>query len=449
MQPYPPLQTLIAAELLRRAGADVAFFDSTFDRDFEAALEQKRPDLLVVCEDNFNFLTKMCLLPNRRLAFEMAQAAARRGIPALINSSDATDHPEIYLAAGFDCVIPGEVEQALLEICGAGLSAERSAPETGRSQVLANQRRRSAMCAELPASLQRGLQPPRAPIGNIDSLPPPAWDLVDIELYRQAWTQAHGCFSLNLVSSRGCPFRCNWCAKPIWGAQYRHHSPARVAEEMAFIKARYSPDQVWFADDIFGLSAEWTKELAHCVERRGARIPFRIQSRCDLMTAGRVDALRRAGCVEVWMGGESGSQRILDAMEKGIRVEQIQEARQTLRRHGIRACLFLQFGYLGEAWEDIEATIEMVRQVKPDDIGVSVSYPMPNTRFHQIAAAQMGAKANWSDSGELAQMLYSQQPAEFYRALADALHMEVRQVAFPSQLRQAWEKVEQLRCVSC
>ena len=149
------------------------------------------------------------------------------------------------------------------------------------------------------------------------------------------------------------------------------------------------------------------------------------------------------------MGGESGSQRILDAMEKGIRVEQIQEARQTLRRHGIRACLFLQFGYLGEAWEDIEATIEMVRQVKPDDIGVSVSYPMPNTRFHQIAAAQMGAKANWSDSGELAQMLYSQQPAEFYRALADALHMEVRQVAFPSQLRQAWEKVEQLRCVSC
>ena len=145
-----------------------------------------------------------------------------------------------------------------------------------------------------------------------------------------------------------------------------------------------SPDQLWFADDIFGLSAKWTREFASRVEQRQAQIPFRMQSRCDLMTRDTVEALARAGCVEVWMGAESGSQRILDAMEKGIRVEQIRQARENLRRHGIRACMFLQFGYLGEEWEDIESTIRLVRDTKPDDIGVSVSYPMPNTRFHQI-----------------------------------------------------------------
>jgi radical SAM superfamily enzyme YgiQ (UPF0313 family) len=186
------------------------------------------------------------------------------------------------------------------------------------------------------------------------------------------------------------------------------------------------------------------------VERRGAQIPFKMQSRCDLMTRDTVDALQRAGCVEVWMGAESGSQRILDAMEKGTRVEHIHAARENLRRHGIRACFFLQFGYLGEEWDDIESTIRLVRETQPDDIGVSVSYPMPKTRFHQIVQKQIGAKSNWSDSGDLAMMFHGAFPTEFYRALADALHLEVAQSAAPSAARaDAWDKVEQLRCACC
>jgi radical SAM superfamily enzyme YgiQ (UPF0313 family) len=212
---------------------------------------------------------------------------------------------------------------------------------------------------------------------------------------------------------------------------------------MERVQQAFAPDQVWFADDIFGLSGKWTREFAACVERRGVRLPFRMQSRCDLMTRETVDALQRAGCVEIWMGAESGSQKILDAMDKGVRVEQIAQARENLRRHGIRACLFLQFGYLGEEWDDIERTIEMVRDVRPDDIGVSVSYPMPNTRFHQIE--RMGAQANWRDSADLAMMYQGAFPTEFYRALADALHTEVR----GGNAHAAWEKVEQLRCACC
>ena len=273
----------------------------------------------------------------------------------------------------------------------------------------------------------------------------PAWDLLDIEPYRRAWVDAHGYFSLNLAASRGCPYRCNWCAKPVHGDAYRQYSPDRVAAEMECVRDLFAPDQLWFADDIFGLSGKWTREFAACVERRGARIPFRMQSRCDLMTRETVEALERAGCIEVWMGAESGSQRILDAMEKGIRVEQIAEARENLRRHGIRACLFLQFGYLGEEWDDIERTVRMVRDVRPDDIGVSVSYPMPNTRFHQIVQEQIGAQANWRDSADLAMMYQGAFSTEFYRALADALHTEVR--GGPAE--QAWDKVEQLRCACC
>jgi radical SAM superfamily enzyme YgiQ (UPF0313 family) len=218
---------------------------------------------------------------------------------------------------------------------------------------------------------------------------------------------------------------------------------------MECVQELFAPDQLWFADDIFGLSGRWTREFAASVERRGVRIPFRMQSRCDLMTRETVEALRRAGCVEIWMGAESGSQRILDAMEKGIRVEQIAEARENLRRHGIRACLFLQFGYLGEEWNDIERTIQMVRDVRPDDVGVSVSYPMPNTRFHQIVHGQIGAQANWRDSADLAMMYQGAFPTEFYRALADALHTEVRYGDEHASVHSAWEKVEQLRCACC
>lgn len=235
----------------------------------------------------------------------------------------------------------------------------------------------------------------------------------------------------------------------MYGDSYRTHSPDRVAAELECVKALFQPDRIWFADDIFGLSAKWTREFAVRVEARQARIPFRMQSRCDLMTRDTVAALAEAGCVEVWMGAESGSQRILDAMEKGLRVEQIHQARENLRRHGIRACMFLQFGYLGEEWEDVAATIRMIRDTRPDDVGVSVSYPMPNTRFHQIVNAQLVAPKNWSDSGDMARMIQGQLPSELYRALADALHLEVAQSASSDDLGRAWEKVESLRCACC
>jgi radical SAM superfamily enzyme YgiQ (UPF0313 family) len=267
--------------------------------------------------------------------------------------------------------------------------------------------------------------PPRPLLRDLDLLPLPARDLVDIDQYAAAWQSAHGFFSLNIVSSRGCPYRCNWCAKPIYGDYFSVRSPLSVAQEMRKLKYECGAEHLWFADDIFGLRPKWVRDLANEVERLDAAIPFKMQSRVDLMTPDAVHALHRAGCAEVWMGVESGSQKILSAMDKGTRVDQIAVARENLRKEGIRACCFLQFGYPGENWQDIQQTIALVRDTRPDDIGVSVSYPLPGTKFFERVRAQLGKKTNWSDSEDLSMMFQGAYTDEFYRALHDALHAQV------------------------
>jgi anaerobic magnesium-protoporphyrin IX monomethyl ester cyclase len=428
MQPYPPLQTILAGSVLRQHGIETALFDpalespDTLIRAFETALDRHQPSLVVVCEDDFNFLSKMCLIRNRELAYRMAEIARSRGIQTAVHGSDASDHTPEYLSAGFSFVLIGEVEATLLEL------AQGKQPETIHGLVYYE---RGSM---------RHTQP-RAVSTDLGALPLPAWDLVDINRYRQTWIEAHGYFSLNMASSRGCPYHCNWCAKPIYGQKYHARTPQAVAAEMLYLKESFHPDHIWFADDIFALSPKWTSEFARTLDELRAHIPFKMQSRCDLMTGSTVAALKDAGCAEVWMGCESGSQAILDAMDKGIRVEQIYEAREQLRQQDIRACFFLQFGYPGEGWAEIEETIRMVRETAPDDIGISVSYPLPGTKFHQNVYTQIGSRSNWSDSADLAMVFQGAYPSEFYRALAEALHLEVRGGRFDAA---AWERVYQL-----
>ncbi len=438
MQPYPPLQTILAAACLRRQGYEVALFDATLESPeagFAEALARYQPRLVAVCEDNFNYLTKMCLLRNRELSFWMARKAVEAGVPAVINGSDATDRAAEYLRAGFHYVIRGEVEPAIAELADHFL-APGAGPRNAPAQI-----RNLAFLDSASGEVRH--TPQRAPLTDLDALPMPAWDLIDAEPYRRAWREAHGYFSLNLVSSRGCPYHCNWCAKPIWGDTYHCRSAQAVAAEMLEVKRRFRPDHLWLADDIFALSQQWTREFADAVESAGAQIPFKMQSRCDLMTRQTVADLRRAGCTEVWMGIESGAQDILDAMDKGTRVWQIAEARENLRRYGIRGCYFLQFGYPGETWTQIEKTIKVVRDTAPDDIGVSVSYPLPGTAFHRMVSSQLGTKENWAESDDLDMMFQGAFTSDFYRALADALHQEVRQGQ--DAARDSWRNVLALR----
>jgi anaerobic magnesium-protoporphyrin IX monomethyl ester cyclase len=414
MQPYPPLGTLYAAGALQQAGFSVAVFDPMLREPvgFAEMLSQELPQIVAIYEDDFNFLSKMCLTRCRELAWELAQIARAFGCRVVVHGSDATDHPQAYLENGAEFVLVGEAEQTLSALCASLLRRRPFEPVPG---VLSLDE-----AGNLKGDAAHGSRNP-----EWKHLPRPARELVDLAPYRDAWKAAHGYFSTNVVASRGCPFHCNWCAKPISGNRFQLRSAVSVASEIQELHSAYGVDHIWFGDDVFALNQHWVQEFATAIETLGCAVPFKIQSRADLMSPETVKALKRAGCAEVWMGAESGSQRVLDAMEKGLRVEQVEVARDRLARHGIRACYFLQFGYPGEQWHDILQTIHLVRRTRPDDIGVSISYPLPGTPFFERVQAQMGAKKNWTDSDDLSLMFTSAYSSDFYRALRDALHAEV------------------------
>jgi len=417
MQPYPPLGTLYAAALLRQHGYSVAVFDTMLhdpEKEFEDTLKRHRPKVVVVYEDSFNFLSKMCLTRMREVAYKILEKSLQAGAIVLVHGSDASDHREEYLRAGFLCVLLGEAEWTLLDAVRALNSP--CGPSVSEIPGLAHYDHRNGQVIETPR---------RPLMRHLDALPFPARDLIDLSQYRETWRRAHGRFSLNIVSSRGCPYRCNWCAKPIYGNSFSVRSPRQVAREIRELKFEHQAQHLWFADDIFGLRPGWVEDFAHELEGLDAVIPFKMQSRVDLMTPATTQALRRAGCTEVWMGVESGSQKILDAMEKGTRVEQVVKARNNLRQQGIRACYFLQFGYPGESWNDVKKTLHLVNQTRPDDVGVSVSYPLPGTPFFERVSVQLGSKKNWAESGDLSMMFQGAYTDEFYRALHDFLHAEV------------------------
>ncbi|HUL01856.1 MAG TPA: radical SAM protein, partial [Gemmatimonadales bacterium] len=242
--------------------------------------------------------------------------------------------------------------------------------------------------------------------------------------YRAAWLEAHGRLSWNMVTTRGCPYGCNWCAKPVFGRTYAQRSPGNVADELHSLRERVGPGHVWFADDIFGLTPRWMESFADAVHARGAATPFMIQSRVNLMTPPAVAALARAGCEEVWMGVESGSQQILDAMDKGSTVEQARAATRLLKAQGIRACWFIQLGYPGEGWSEILLTRDVVRDERPDDIGVSVAYPLPGTEFYARVEEQLSAERHWRTSEDLAMLFQGTYATPFYRTIRDLLHEE-------------------------
>ncbi len=430
MQPYPPLGSLYAAAMLRQRGYDVAFFDAMLadsEAEWQVALSRHRPRYAVLFEDNFNYLSKMCLSRMRQAALKMIESARRLGVTVLVCGSDATDHAESYIQAGAHFVLHGEGEATLIELMDrlTGRTEGYSVCPPSGGPVESIPGLTIAPVGARPASPIRTA--PRPVLRDLDALPFPARELVDVERYRRIWRRRHGYFSLNMVTTRGCPYHCNWCAKPLWGQTYHLRSPADVARELAEVKEAYRPDHIWFCDDIMGLKKGWMAQFAEEVDRRGARTPFKCLSRADLLLRdGEVDALRRAGCRSVWIGAESGSQKILDAMDKGTRVEQIHAAARRLHEAGIEVGFFLQFGYPGETLEDIAATREMVRDCRPDEIGISVSYPLPGTRFHELVKAELGEKRNWVDSADLEMMYRGPFATGFYRQLWRVVNKEFR-----------------------
>jgi len=415
-QPYAPLGTLYAAALLREHGYEVALFDTMFEHGPEAVksvIENFQPDIFVLYDDGFNYLTKMCLTNMREAAFTMSRIAKEKGCTVIVSSSDSTDHFQQYLDEGADFILLGEAELSLLELATA--INDQHTDYSGIHGLAYKQNSHTIKTLK------------RSVLKELDSLPLPAWDLVDMRPYREMWMNSSGYFSLNIATTRGCPFKCNWCAKPIYGNRYNTRSPENVVKELKMLKEKFQFDHIWFCDDIFGLKPGWVGSFADIVEKENLHFKFKIQARADLLVQENyIKALARAGCDNVWMGAESGSQQILDAMDKGITVEQIETATRLLKENHIKPSFFIQFGYLGETKEDIESTIRMINRLLPFSIGISVSYPLPGTVFYEKVKSGMQEKTNWTDSDELELMFTNTYQPDFYRQLHHYVHKSYR-----------------------
>ena len=414
-QPYAPLGTLYAASYLRERGHSATLFDAMLAQstaEWSTALEKTQPRLAAIYEDSFNYLSKMCLLRMREAALDMIDRASSVRVPIVVSGSDATDHPELYLRRGAAAVILGEGEITIADLADRLLTQAPIEDVPGIAYL-------DDACAVRRTSA-------RPFIKSLDELPFPAWDLVDVDRYRAIWRERHGYHSMNLATTRGCPYHCNWCAKPIYGQRYANRSAKKVVEEIAWLKRHFAPDHLWIVDDVFGLKPGWVEEFAELIEEHDARVPYRCLMRADQVTPSVARALAASGCRMLWMGAESGSQKVLDAMEKGLRVDDIKVANRLLKAEGIGVGVFLQFGYPGETWTDIEATLQLARELEPADIGVSVSYPLPGTGFYERVRQELGAKQNWFDSSDLATMYKATYAPEVYRRVHGLVHHEFR-----------------------
>jgi len=415
-QPYAPLGTIYAASWMRVHGYDVRLFDTMFITDPEKVAEQidaYQPDIFVVYDDGFNYLTKMCLTNMREAAFRMCRIAKKKGCVVMVSSSDSTDHYEQYLNEGADFILLGEAELSLLELSNCIGSTE---PNYNSIQGIAYKD------GDAVVKTAR-----RTVMKDLDSLPMPAWDLIDFQPYKYMWQKSSGYFSLNIATTRGCPFKCNWCAKPIYGNRYHSRSVENVVNELQYLKQQVGFDHIWFCDDIFGLKPGWVNEFAQRVQEKNIPFRFKIQARADLLLQENyIKALALAGCENVWMGAESGSQKILDAMDKGITTEQIRTATHLLKKNGIHPSFFIQFGYLGETKKDIRQTIQMINDLLPYSIGISVSYPLPGTVFYEKVKNELKDKSNWTDSDELQLMFRNTYQPAFYKQLHRYVHKTYR-----------------------
>ena len=415
-QPYAPLGTITAAAYLRENGYQVGLHDSMFcdgPEDIIPVINKTNPDYLVIYDDGFNYLTKMCLTNMREAAFKLIETGKQFGCKVIISSSDATDHCEEYFKHGADFIIRGEAELTLLNLVKL---IDNGDPNYKSIQGI--------YYSENGEILKTGT---RLVMHDLDSLPMAAWDLINIEAYKSSWLKKYGYFSINMATTRGCPYKCNWCAKPIYGNRYNTRSPENVVNELVYLQENIGFDRVWFCDDIFGLKPDWVKEFGLLSANKGLKFRYKMQSRADLLLKGdTLEYLALSGCEIIWMGVESGSQKILDAMDKGIKVEQVYEVTKRIKALDMKPAFFLQFGYLGETKKDIAKTINMLLDLMPYDIGISVSYPLPGTKFYENVKNELSRKTNWTDSDDLAMMFQNTYQTGYYRLLHRTVHKKFR-----------------------
>jgi anaerobic magnesium-protoporphyrin IX monomethyl ester cyclase len=406
LKPYVPLGILYICAHLRAKGFDVDVFDTTFSSmdELKKHLETEIPSVLGVYAN----------LMTRKKVIEILQVARAAGWRTIVGGPEPGAYIREYLDAGADFVVLGEGESTMEEL----LPAMRSGSDVYLHAV--------AGIAFLDDAGNLFQTSARAQIVDIDSLHWPAREAVDIRRYVETWRGAHGMGSLSFITARGCAYHCRWCSHQVYGKTHRRRKPVKVVDEVEWLLNTYHPDMVWIADDVFTIHHGWLKAYATEMRSRGLHIPFECITRADRLNAEAADLLAELGCFRVWIGSESGSQRILDAMERGVTVGQVQSAVDLCKTRNIQTGMFLMWGYEGEELEDIEATIEHVKRTDPDIFFTTVAYPIKGTPYYTRTANSLVQLKPWKESSDRELQLQGRRSPEFYSYADRLLQNEVQ-----------------------
>lgn len=404
MKPYPPLGILYICSHLRKKGVHAEVFDSTFSsrQQLFDVLRQGPPSILGVYAN----------LMTRSNVVEIIAAAKESGWQTVVGGPEPAAYVDEYLEAGADVVVMGEGEITLEELVPA-LSG-RSVNLQDIDGIAFKARHGSVVRTKSRAQIQ-----------DIDAQPWPARELIDVQRYVDVWRQHHGMGSVSLITARGCPYHCRWCSHEVFGKTHRRRKPVCVADELEWLLNRYQPQMAWMADDVFTIHHGWLFQYAAELKRRGLRLPFECISRADRLNLQVVETLAEMGCFRVWIGSESGSQRILDAMERGVTVEQVQSAVALCRTAGIQTGMFLMWGYEGEELSDIEATVEHVKRTDPDIFFTTIAYPIKGTPYFSDVAARVEALKVWKESSDRDFRIRNRHSRQFYKFADKLLRSEV------------------------
>jgi anaerobic magnesium-protoporphyrin IX monomethyl ester cyclase len=405
MKPYVPLGILYICSHLRKKGFDVDVFDSTFSSPQELIrhLQTEPPSVLGVYAN----------LMTRKRVVEILKTASESGWKTIVGGPEPGAYVREYLEAGADVVVIGEGEITVEEL----LPALREDSESALAKV--------SGIAFLGESGQIRQTAPRPQIANLDAQPWPARDAIDVMRYVRTWRDAHGQGSLSFITARGCPYRCRWCSHQVFGMTHRRRKPLAVVDEVEWLLSTYHPDVVWVADDVFTIHHGWLRQYTAEMRRRGLRVPFECISRADRLNDEVIDLLAELGCFRVWIGSESGSQRILDAMDRGVTVEQVQSAVSGCKARGIQTGMFLMWGYEGEELQDIEATINHVKRSDPDIFFTTVAYPIKGTPYYQRVADSLVQLKPWGETSDRELQLQGRRSGKFYEFADHLLRDEV------------------------
>jgi anaerobic magnesium-protoporphyrin IX monomethyl ester cyclase len=383
MKPYPPLGLLSISAWLEREGLEHEVYDPTFSTMDELIghIAESRPGLLGI------YSTLMTKLNVIRVMHSIRSDSRTAAIRIIIGGPDARAHAEGYLAEGADVVVPGEGEETLTELIRCHSAGSTALMNSIRGIVFKDPKGNIVRTAE------RKLIDPAV-------LPCPARYRVDIQRYLKVWNDRHGYTSVAVNTMRGCPYTCNWCSKQIFGNTYRRRDPAIVADEIAEVMNTFHPDRIWFTDDVFTIRKDWLEKLVAELALRKLTISYECISREDCIDTEVISLLRRSGCRMIWIGAESGSQRILDLMNRRTDISRTTEIIRQARAAGIAAGTFLMLGYPGERKKDIFLTAEYLKKARPDEVTVTMAYPIEGTRFFEEAEKNFIRPFEWKSESE-------------------------------------------------